>query len=146
MAPVVVVGVNSWVTIAEADAYFEAKWGAAKWASLTLTQKAQLLISACRWIRQQSTLSVTLSSTAELVKNAQLEAAWFIYQWFDEYEKRRALTSSGVRSWKALDASETLAAVEFPAFLSDMLSDFIVEAGGLIVSASRDLEDNEFGR
>ncbi len=145
MAPVVVVGVNSWCTIAEADAYFEAKFGASAWSPLSVSQKTQLLITACRWIRQQSQFSVELSSTAELVKHAQLEAAWFVFQWFDEYEKRRALTSSGVRAWKALDASETLEAVGFPAFIADMLSDFTTGVGGVIASVHRDMEGNALG-
>lgn len=145
MAPVVVVGVNSWCSIAEADAYFEAKYSAGDWAALTLTQKAQLLITAFKWIRQQSMFSIDASSTAEVVKHAQLETAWFVFKWFDEYEKRRALTSSGVKSWKALDASETLEAVTFPAFITDMLSDYVVSVGGFIVSAHRDMEGNSIG-
>lgn len=142
-APVVVVGVNSWVTIAQADDYFAAKYGADAWATLTVLQKTQLLLSAVRWILSQNTFDIAMTSTAALVKYAQCEAAWFIYRWFGEYEKRRALISSGVKSFTILDFSESLSdAVQFPAFLSDILADYSTVASSQFVNIHRDVEDN----
>ena len=146
MAPVVVVGVNSWATVAQADLYFESRYNSDAWAALTLNQKSQLLITAFRWIRQQSAFSVPAEDTSEVVRQAQCEAAWFVLNWFEEYEKRRALTASGVKSYKAMDVSETFEAVAFPPFLGDILSDYNIEIGGTLVRVSRDLEDNSFGR
>lgn len=141
-APVVIVGTNSWASIAQADDYFLVKWGAGAWASLTLTQKTQLLISAFNWIRQ-SGLSVSSSDTSALVKQAQLEAAWFVYKYADEHEKRRALSSMGVKSYRAMDFSETLENCAFPEFLSEMLQDYASGGGGTFPRVSRDLSSNE---
>lgn len=141
-APVVIVGTNSWATIAQADDYFAASYGRAAWSALSLLQKTQLLITACLWIRQQSTLSVPLTDTSATVRNAQAEAAWFIYNWFGEYEKRRALISSGVKTFKVLDFAESLGEVTFPAFIADMLSDYAVSTTHQFPRMSRDLEAN----
>lgn len=141
-APVVIVGTNSWATITQADDYFAAQYGRAAWSALTLLQKTQLLITACLWIRQQSTLSVPLTDTTALVRNAQAEAAWFTLNWFGEYEKRRALISSGVKTFKVLDFSESLGEVTFPAFIADMLSDYSVGTAHQFPRMSRDLEAN----
>jgi hypothetical protein len=144
MAPVVIVGVNSWQTISEADDYFAAKFGAAAWGVLLALQKTQLLITAFNWIRQQVSLSVPTTAVAVAVKQAQCEAAWFVYNYNDDYEKRRALTSSGVRSYKALDVSESLSEVDFPSFLAGILSDYATNLSSSIVSVARDLEDNSY--
>ena len=144
-APVVIVGVNSWVTIAQADDYFAAKFGATAWASLSVTEKTQLLLSAVRWILQQNAFDILMSVTAELVKQAQLEAAWFIYKWFDEYEKRRALSSAGVKSYRVMDFSESLDAVTFPEFIVMMLSDYSMVASSQFPTLQRNLEDNSSG-
>lgn len=42
-----VVGENSYVTVAEADTYFGDRWGSDSWAILTEENKESLLISAC---------------------------------------------------------------------------------------------------
>ncbi len=141
-APVVVVGVNSWVTIAQADDYFEAKYNAAAWATLTVLQKTQLLLSAVKWILSQNTFDIPMTSTVSIVQQAQCEAAWFIYRWFDEYEKRRALISSGVKSFHVLDFTESYGELVFPVFLSDMLSDYSLIADSQFVNIHRDVEDN----
>jgi hypothetical protein len=142
MPPVVIVGTNSWVTVAQATAYLEARLGAAAWAALPLGDRTVLLISAFRWIRRQSALSIGAGSTDQAVKDAQCEAAWWLHKWNDEYEKRSAQYASGVRNWRALDMGESLEAPEFPAFLSDMLVGFASGAGHAIVTVSRDLADN----
>lgn len=141
-APVVVVGVNSWVTIAQADDYFAAKYGASAWAALTLSVKTQLLLTAVKWIKAQNTFDIAMTSTEELVKDAQCELAWFVYLWKEEYDKRAALSAMGVSNYRVLDFSESLKGVEFPAAVSTMLSDFSLEASSQFVNISRDLEDN----
>lgn len=144
-APVVIVGVNSWTSIAWADDYFLAKYGAGAWAGLTVTEKTQLLLSAVRWILQQNTFDLPMSATAEIVRQGQCEAAWFIYSWFGEYEKRRALSSMGVTDYKILDFSETLSGVEFPAFLAGMLDDYSLVKEHQFPRLNRDVEDNAGG-
>ena len=142
MSLVLQVGTNSWATLTEANTYFEAKYGATLWTSLSDVQKLQLLVSAFNWIRQQSLLSVPTSATADTVKNAQCEAAWFVYRWSDEYERRRALSSSGVKSFSVAGWSESLGATAFPQFIADMLIDYAANIGGGFMRMSRDVEDN----
>lgn len=137
---VLTVGVNSWVTVAEADSYFEAKYGAAGWTAFTADEKKQLLISAFRWIRSQTIFSIPASSTAQTVKDAQCEAAWFIYKYWTGLEDRRALYASGVRDFEISKFSETLEAQEFPAFIKDLLDGFTVSEGGAFPVVDRDFE------
>lgn len=133
------VGTNSWVTVAEADAYFSDRWLASAWAGLANTQKEQLLITAYRWIQAQSFFSIPASSTSVKVKNAQFELAWYIYKFFGETEKRRALYTQGVREFKLSKWEETLEEGGFPDFIMDMLGDEIVNLGHRFPTISREL-------
>jgi len=136
-------GINSWVTITEAKSYFDEKWGANSWNDGTLNeiQQSQLLISAYRWINQQFNLSIPAASSAQTVKNAQMEAAWFIYSYWTEYEKIRSLSAAGVTQFRVSSFSESLSDVKFPEFILKMLSDFLVNDGGYFPRLKRDLSD-----
>lgn len=135
----IIVGTNSWVTIVEANAYFINKWGAASdWASLTNTQKEQLLITAFNWINQNNNYSIPASSTAVKVKQAQYEMAWFIYQYSNEYEKRRALFASGVRRFDILSFEEELAKQEMPSHIAGLLNDFLSNSGNRFFTLTRE--------
>ena len=133
------VGTNSWVTLAEADLYFEGKYQASTaWAALTDSVKNQLLVSAYRWIQQQALFSISASSTAQIVKDAQCEAAWYLYSYGDEDEKRRALISQGVTEFELNEWREELSKYEFPGFLSDMLDDYYTGKGARLVTFERE--------
>lgn len=123
------VGTNSWVTVAEADAYFSEKFGASVWAALLNATKEQLLISAYRWIQSQTMFTIEATSTAEKVKQAQYETAWYMYKYWDQHEDRRALIAQGVTDFKISEFEETLSEVKFPGFISDLLEDFITGGG-----------------
>ncbi len=133
------VGTNSWVTVAEADTYFLTRWGASDWAGFSAANKETLLISAYNWIQQQAIFSISPTSTDAKVKQAQYEAAWFLYNYNTEMEKRRALYAQGVKAFEISKFSETLQAPEFPAFIADILEDEIVTAGGTFPTVSREL-------
>lgn len=133
----ITVGVNSWVTIAEADAYFSDRFGASKWFELITSVKTDLLISAYRWIQQQSMFTISATSTSAKVLQAQYETAWFIYKFFDKYEERRALFASGVRRFKIEQFEEDLEKAGFPEFISDMLSDSVTKGTGTFPKAQR---------
>lgn len=141
MAIVVTVGSNSWITRAEADAYLEEKWGASAWASLSATEKDQLIITAYRWINQQPNLSIPAASTLLIVKNAQCEAAWFVYKYWAGFEQRRALIVSGVKEFEVSNFTETLEKVAFPDFISGMLIEFTTGEGGYFPTAKRELSE-----
>lgn len=123
------VGTNSWVTVAEADAYFLEKFGASAWAALPNATKEQLLISAYRWIQSQTMFTIAASSTLAIVKQAQYEAAWYMYKYWDQHEDRRALVAQGVTDFKISQFEETLSESKFPKFITDMLDDFITGGG-----------------
>lgn len=135
------VGVNSWTTVAYADTYFSEKYGASAWATLSSDVKKQLLITAFKWIRAQSDFSIALTANADIVMQAQCEAAWFLYKYQEDYEERRALSASGVKSYKILDVAETLGDVVFPSFIAGMLSDFSMEIQSAFPRVHRDLEN-----
>ena len=136
-------GTNSWVTIAEADSYFADKWGAATtWAGLTAVQKSQLLISAYNWLRSMSGYSLQpTAAAAQPLKNAQFEAAWFLYRFNEEQEKRRALYAQGVRTFRVSEFSETLECQQLPANIAGLLVGY-ESSGGYHVKLSRTEGDN----
>ena len=131
---------NSWVTVTESDTYFLDRWGSVNWHSLTNTEKERLLVTSFRWIQAQPQFSISASSTSDIVKNAQMELAWYIYRYFTETEKRRALYAQGVRRFSLSKWSETLEEGGFPNFITDMLGDELINLGGYFPTVSRDIE------
>ncbi len=143
MAIVLTVGVNSWVTLAESNAWFEARWNSsATWAALSDDQKKQLLITAFRWIFYTSRFDIPASSTQENVKVAQMELAWWIYNYFDENEDRRALYDQGVRDFKLSKWEEELDKAGFPSSIEDILADELINIGGVFPTVSRNFNNN----
>lgn len=140
MACSITVGVNSWVTIAEADAYFEVRYGASAWAGLAVANKCVLLRHAYAWIQQQSMFSIPPGATSEIVKQAQYETAWYIYNYFANHEKRRALYTQGVRDFEISKFSEKLEMPAFPIWIADTLDDYVVSVGGKFPKVERDFE------
>jgi hypothetical protein len=136
-------GINSWVTISQADIYFLDKWGASSvWAGLTISQKSQLLISAYRWLQGLADYSLPPTNISAKIKQAQCEAAWFIYRFNEEAEKRRALYAQGVRTFRVSEFSETLEEQILPANIAGLLAGFVTGLGGSIVKIDRMEESN----
>lgn len=133
------VGVNSWATVAEADTYFNDRFNASAWSGFTNTDKETLLISAYRWIQSQRMFSISPAATSDIIKEAQFETAWYMYNYFANHEDRRALYAQGVRDFKISEFEETLEQATFPGHISDMLSDSIVSGGGSFPTARRSL-------
>jgi len=140
VACTITVGVNSWVTIADADAYFEARYNTTAWAGLTNANKCTLLRHSYAWIQQQRQFNISANSVLEVVNQAQFEAAWYIYNYFSSHEKRRALYTQGVRNFRVSDFSEKLEMPEFPAWIADMLDDFLTNIGGQFPYVQRAFE------
>lgn len=133
----IIVHTNSWVTIAEANDYLENKIGASAWAGLANADKTNYLISAFRYIRQRYNIPKT--STLEIVKEAQIETAWWMYTFWVDYEKRRNLYSAGVKKFTVSKFSEELQKAESPAFLDDLLDEYSKD-GVQFPLISRELE------
>jgi hypothetical protein len=133
-----VLNVNSWVTVSQANTYFADKWGASAWAILTNAQKEQLLISAYRWIKSLSAL--TISTVTDLLKQAQYETAWYLYKYDAEHNKRSALHNQGVTSFTVLEFSEDLKGAKFPDYIMEYLKAYITGGTAQIVTVTRELD------
>lgn len=133
------IGINSWVTVAEADSYLTDKWGADNWSSLTNTQKLQALITAYYWIQSLADYNISATSTEANIKNAQIELAFYISENYAEHNKRRNLYSQGVRSFKISKWSEKLDKSKLPKIVEDLLTDELINTGGYIATIERKL-------
>jgi len=134
------VGTNSFVTVLEADAYLAEKYGiGTDWTALLIAEKEQALITAYRWIMSLSDYSISPTSTAIKVKEAQIELAIYIVRDYSEYLKRRSLYSQGVRNFKISKWSETLKKAGLPFEVENLLFDYLT--GGEFPEFNRDLND-----
>lgn len=109
-----VVGQNSWVTIAEADTYFTSRLDSEDWFLLSdigsagELSKTTLLASSYYWLIKHPSLELSSSLTDDDVKNAQIEFAAYLQEHYDEWQSRGALISSGVESFRLSKWQETL--------------------------------------
>lgn len=131
------VGTNSWTSITEANTYFGDIWDGSFWSSLSLSNKQKLLITACKWILS-SGYSISMSSTSQVVKDAQCELAKEIYYSYEDYKKRRTLYAAGVRNFNFNGWSESLSKQELPINIQDMLEDYATGQGGKFFELDRD--------
>lgn len=102
----IVVGTSSWATVAEADAYLTDRINADEWFALPdppanpgEVSKDSLLISAFRWLMSAPQLSLSASLSSDDIKNAQIEAAWFLYEHHSALNERRAAIFTGVEEF-----------------------------------------------
>jgi hypothetical protein len=101
-----VVGDNSWASIAEADAYLENRIGADdSWFVLPASagsgedSRENMLVSAFFWMQGSPQLDIASDVTDDDVKNAQIEAALFLTEHYDDLNERRAAIHTGVESF-----------------------------------------------
>lgn len=136
-----VVGTNSWVTVAEADAYLADKWNAGTtWTGLTNPQKESALITAFYWIRRRYP-GIPLVGVTDNVKNAQIELAWYIVNYYNAHVKRDSLYRQGVRKFKISKWSEDLSESQLPEAVQDLLEDFLTGQGNYFPTIERELEN-----
>jgi hypothetical protein len=129
-----VVGTNSWATVAEADTYLTDRINAVDWFSTSPTaapgavSKESLLVSAFYWLTGAPELSLSVTLTDTNVKNAQIEAALFLLEHYDELNERRAAMFTGVESWKLSKKSENynIDQLQIPSYIIGMLRDYAI--------------------
>lgn len=121
----VTVGVDSWVTAAEADSYFARRAGGAAWAAVSAADKESLIVTAFYWLLYDDAYSLTEASSNPAIKHAQLEAVWFLLNYREDYERRQALSAAGVSSMSSRVWSETLTGVKKP----DAVAGALAKAG-----------------
>ena len=129
------VGTNSWETVAEADTYLGDRVDSTGWFDLAdIAEKAgggskeSYLVTAFRWLRNTRQLTLSDSLTDQVVKDAQSEAALFLISYQDEYEDREAAIASGVKSFGVSKRRESLEELVLPQRILDTLQAFM---GGL---------------
>jgi hypothetical protein len=131
------VGTNSFVTLDEADAYMVTRFGGDSWNTFTSETRESLLVTAFRWI---VSLGVSTTSTATKVKWAQIELAWWIYNYLSEYEDREALIAGGVTQFRLSKWMEKLSEAGFPKRIEDLLAEDM-GLGGYFPDWNRELEN-----
>ncbi len=126
------VGTNSWATIAEADTLLTDRIDAEAWFALSDTgspgerSKESLLVTAFSWLLGSSQLSLSVSLSDSNVINAQIEAAWFLQEYYQEIADRRAAIASGVLVLTMSKRREELSInnLGIPDFILGMLSEY----------------------
>lgn len=94
MSATISVGSNSWVTVAEAGTYFEARLNSTAWTGASATEKIQALIMA---YRQLNAAEYSFPSVAvDAMKYAQFEQALFLLAYSSDIDARTALQAQGV--------------------------------------------------
>jgi hypothetical protein len=131
---------DSWVSLTEANSYFNTKYGASFWVPLSNIDKESLLITAKNFI---TNLGYTIldTETDKRVKNAQMETVQFIHSYYTQWLKRANLQSAGVKSFSVLSFSESLGEATLPIYISNNLQDWKTNQSTLIGVISRDLNE-----
>jgi hypothetical protein len=132
-----IVGTNSFVTLTEANDYMNDRFGGSGWFTLTNASKEELLTTAFRWLVGEG---VAKSNTTELVKWGQIELAWWIYRYFEEFEDREALIAGGVTKFKLSKWEEDLEKTGLPKKVKDLVADAL-SLGGYFPDYDRELEN-----
>ena len=136
----IAVGVNSYVTIVEADAYLNDRIGAAAWfallddASEGADSKTVYLVTAYNWLMSSPTLDLPSISTDDAIKTAQIESAFYLLEHYTALNARRAAQAQGVESYRLSKKEEFYVPAdisEIPAFISGGLSMYM--AGNEVV-------------
>jgi hypothetical protein len=138
MAVTLIVGTNSWVTLAEANAFLETQFSN-NWDSISSDDdKKKCLITAFWWLFNSSNFTIPKSSTNENVKNAQMLLADWIYGYYEEWKDRNALIAGGVKSFTLSKWREVLEKATIPNDIQDMLNSF--KTGENFFTVTRDVD------
>jgi len=125
------VGTNSWATRTEIDAYLNDKPKSTDWFALDDTPSApgeeakdSYIVSAFYWLSAKTT--IPNNATSDSVKNAQAEAALYLYRYSTDIEKREAAINSGVKSFDYQEVSETLdyRQIGIPEYILGMIAEY----------------------
>ena len=136
-----VVGENSWVSLLEAEAYFADRIDTSNWDNLSDdAAKSKYLVTAFRWIRFDPEFIAPSSSTASEVKYGQCEAALFLTNYSEEYDKRAALIQSGVLKFQYSRWTENLGEVKKPVNVINYFSSVGLYNGGVTMVVLVDKE------
>lgn len=136
------IGVNSWVTLVEANAYFAGRWGSDEFWNddLTDVKKSMALITAYNQILNSGYYEIP-STVNDIIKNAQCEQALFLVVHGSDAMRRMGLQNQGVLS--AGIVKETYdplmrGKIPFAAEVMALLNVYAVNTGAHVVELTRD--------
>ena len=144
MAATIIVGTNSWVTLAEADTYFESRAQSDSWTALSTDNKNIYLITAFNWIFYDPGFLAPASSTNQAVKNGQCEAALYLIDYGVEHEKREALLSMGVENFKYSKWSEKLGETKKPDSVTNYFNYAGFYVGANVLIQTTELDESSY--
>lgn len=130
-----IIGQNSWVTLTEAETYLTDKMEVEDWFTLSdsanpgAVSKTTLLISAFYWLLNSAQVELSATLTDVFVKNAQIEAAWYLYQHNSALNNRQAAMSQGVEEFRLSRKREQLNIknLTIPSHILGMLKNYSVQ-------------------
>lgn len=142
------VGVDTWVTLAEANAYLTYRMGAGAWFALSddstpgATSKTLLLVNAFNGIRSALGFNVPQVTDDPNVKTAQIECAYYLLNYFGEVEARDVAQAAGLASFEFSKRKETFTgeSPRLPYFVTAYLADYSNIGGSFVDLAPRTLK------
>lgn len=141
-----IVGQNSWCTVAEADSYLTNKIGAEEWFGLSnegspgQVSKTSLIISAFYWLSLAPGLELSSTLTDINVINAQVEAALFLMNHSTAIDERGGAIYSGVTEFKLSQKMERLNRdnLVIPDYIMGMLRNYSIVSGVALLEGEYD--------
>ena len=91
----ITVGTNSWVTLDEANTYFDSRYASNDWHELRDRDKVAALITAFNQLKISGLFTFPTTTTSAM-KQAQYEQAFFVVQNQRDMDARMALQAQGV--------------------------------------------------
>lgn len=127
-----VVGTDTWITLAEAETYFAKRPKTEPWDSLDDPTKESWLFLSYQWIINDPAFEAPASSTATGVKYGQAEGALFLINSYDDYAMRDTLISSGVERFEYSKWKEDLGSLSKPLWVRQPFQDEGFFNGGIV--------------
>jgi len=131
------VGTNSWITVAQADDYLQHNMNAEAWFDLVAVgakgsqSRENILITAFNEINSSPIVNIGVDSTDQNVMNAQAEMALFLLSNYDTIYSGRAIVASGISSFtysereEQYDTSEGGGVTSLPANVIGFLNAYV---------------------
>jgi hypothetical protein len=137
-----IVGINSWVSVEDANLYFADRLGASTHWNTTASKSAAL-VTAFKQLMGCGLFSLAATDTAQAIKDAQCEMALFLLIHQEDMDSRAGLQAQGVAKAGIVQEEYDLAAAGkpmIPANVKALLKDYETEdsAGLYISNATRD--------
>jgi len=96
VAAAITVGTNSWVTVAEANTYFETRIKGSDYWTNGAADNIPALITAYNWLMSGKYSLAASTSATQSIKDAQCEMAFFLLQHQPDLDLRMGLQVQGV--------------------------------------------------